>query len=482
MIFNSVSFLVFFIVVFLLYYFPFKEHTKAQNWLLLLSSYFFYGFADWKMVPVLLIATTSIFFLGRALAKTVDSKKSTLLSILGVLIGVGLLFYFKYFNFFINSFSSLLTTIGLKSNIGTFTILMPLGISYFTFKLISYIVEIKRGKIDSCNDFVSFSTYIAFFPTILAGPIDKPNSLIPQLQKKRSFNYAMVVEGCRQILWGAFQKIVIADNLAMAIDLVWGDISNQPGSTLFITAILYSIQVYNDFSGYSHMAIGVGKILGFRITKNFNYPYFSRNVAEFWRRWHISLTSWLTDYVFMPLNIKFRHLGNLGILLAIQINMVVVGIWHGANWTFALFGIYNGLLFVPLILSGSIFKREKLKVNSSDLPTCIDFLKIIGTFLILTMGFILFRAEDIGQAYIFVQGIFDASFFSIKPLYGLQIVPFILSMMVFIVEWDSREVEFPLCNLSAKFKRSYRYGIYYALIILIFWFSDKQQEFIYFQF
>lgn len=221
MIFNSISFCIFFIVVFFLYYFPLKENTKAQNWLLLLSSYFFYGYADWRMVPLLLVATIIIFFLGIAVYKASNSKKSSLLTALGVLTGVGLLGYFKYFNFFIDSFSSLLNAIGLNSNIGTFNIIMPLGISFFTFKLISYIIEIHRGKIEPTKDFVVFSTYIAFFPTILSGPIDKPNTFIPQLQKKRSFDYDLAVDGFRQILWGLFQKIVIADNLAGVINGVW---------------------------------------------------------------------------------------------------------------------------------------------------------------------------------------------------------------------------------------------------------------------
>jgi D-alanyl-lipoteichoic acid acyltransferase DltB (MBOAT superfamily) len=467
----------------LLYYFPLKENIKAQNWLLLLSSYFFYGYADWRMVPLLVVATIIIFFLGIAVHKASNSKNATLFTSLGVIIGVGLLVYFKYLNFFIDSFSSLLNTIGLKSNIGTFNIIMPLGISFFTFKLISYVVEIHRGKIEPTTDFIVFSTYIAFFPTILSGPIDQPNTFIPQLQKKRSFDYDLVVDGCRQILWGLFQKVVIADNLARIINPVWSDVPNQRGSILFITAILYSFQLYTDFSGYSHMAIGVGKILGFRITKNFNYPYFSRNISEFWRNWHMSLTSWVTDYVFMPLNIKFRHLGTSGIILAIVINMVVVGIWHGPNWTFLLFGFYNGLLFIPLILSGSFFKKKKLKTNKYGLPSSGDYLKMVGTFILVTIGFIIFRSKDINQAYIFFLGIFDSSIFSIPFGFGMAITPLFFSILLFIAEWYSREIEFPLSRLEFKWKSPIRYTLYYAIIITIFWFwGNQEQQFIYVQF
>ena len=345
-------------------------------------------------------------------------------------------------------------------------------------------IEVYRGKIVSTREFVSFATYVAFFPTIMSGPIDRPNSFIPQLQSKRSFDSNLFVDGCRQILWGLFQKLVIADNLAGLINAVWSDIPNQSGSTLLIMAILYSFQLYTDFSGYSHMAIGVGKILGFRITKNFNNPYFSRNVAEFWRNWHISLTSWLTDYIFIPLNIKFRNLGNLGIILAIVINMVVVGLWHGANWTFVFFGVYHGLLFIPLILSGVIFKKKKLKVNKFGLPSLNDFLKIIGTFLLWTLSLIIFRAENIAQAISFMSEIFSYSLFTIPSLSNRVLVfTTLIFMLIFIlIEWNSRQSEHALEKIGLNFSRSIRFIFYYLIIFSIYFFGGQDQQFIYFQF
>ena len=481
MIFNSVNFIIFFVIVFFLYYFPLKEKTKAQNWLLLIASYVFYGIANWKMVPLLLVATTVFYFLGIAI-QTSTNKKS-LLTTLGVLLGVGLLLYFKYLNFFIESFSDLFNAIGLKTNWGTFNIILPVGISFFTFRLISYVIEIHRGKIEPTKDFVVFATYISFFPTILSGPIDRPNNFIPQLNSKRPFNYALAVEGCRQILWGLFKKMVIADNLTAFIDSAWSDIPSQSGSTLLIVAILYSIQMYADFSGYSDMAIGVGKIFGFRITKNFNYPFFARNVAEFWRNWHMSLTSWITDYVFMPLNIKFRDLGNLGLILAIIINMVIIGLWHGANWTFALFGLYHGLLFIPLILSGSFFKKKKMVTSKLGFPSTIDFLKIVGTFLLVTLGLIIFRAADISQAFKFIAGIFDVSILSFPSRnedMGVGVAIF-FSFLLFLIEWNSRKLEFPISHL--KFKKPVRYIIYYSILFVIIWFGHfGANEFIYFEF
>ena len=480
MIFNSFSFLIFFVVVFFLYYFPLKEKTKAQNWLLFIASYVFYGIADWKMIPLLLSATTIFYILGIAIQKSTE-RKSSLFTSLGVVLGVGILLYFKYLNFFIDSFSDLFNAIGLKTNWGTFNIILPLGISFFTFRLISYVIEINRGKIEATKDFVVFATYVSFFPTILSGPIDRPNNFIPQLKSKRLFNYDLAVDGYRQILWGLFKKVVIADNLTAFINSAWSDIPSQSGSTLFIAAILYSIQMYADFSGYSDMAIGVGKLLGFRITKNFNYPYFTRNVAEYWRNWHISLTSWLTDYVFMPLNIKFRNLGILGLIFAIVINMLTVGLWHGANWTFALFGLYHGLLFIPLILSGSFFKKKKLKTTKLGLPSINDFLKMVGTFLLVTLGLIVFRADDISQAFTFLTGLVDMSIFSIPPLNREVLIPIFFSFILFLIEWNSRKLEFPISQL--KFKKPLRYLIYYTIIFVIIWYGNfGAKEFIYFEF
>lgn len=486
MIFNSIAFCIFFIVVFLIYYFPLKTKTKAQNWLLLLSSYFFYGYADWRMTPVLLVSTVVIYILGIAVHKTSDPKKSSLLTTAAVITGVGLLVYFKYFNFFIDSFSALLNGIGLNFNIGGLTIIMPLGISYFTFKLISYIIEINRGRIEPSKDFVSFSTYIAFFPTILSGPIDRPNMFLPQLENKRVFNYQLVVDGCRQILWGLFQKVLIADSLARTIDAVWKDVPNANGSLLFIIAILYSFQLYTDFSGYSHMAIGVGKLLGFRITKNFNYPFFSRNIAEFWQKWHMSLTSWLTEYVFMPLNIKFRNYGQWGIILAIVINMLAVGLWHGANWTFFIFGLYHGLLFIPLIISGAFFKKKKLKTNQLGFPSLSDFFKIISTFMLFTVSLIIFRAPEIDIAWLYFKGIFDESFFSLNfEGVGLSytITPILFLLFLLIIEWMYKDSEYAFDKLFEKWKRPFRWLFYMIIIFLIgMLMPSEESPFIYFQF
>ena len=272
MVFNSLSFLLFFTVVFLIYWFPLKNTTKGQNIFLLLASYFFYGYADWRMLPLLIIATLIFFYLGKAISGAKTEKQGYWLTFAGVALGVGTLLYFKYFNFFIESFASLFNAVGLQTNLHTFNIIMPLGISFFTFRLLSYIIDIYRGKGEPTNDIIAFGAYVAFFPCLLSGPIDRP-AFIKQLQAKREFNYEQAVDGCRQSLWGLFKKVVVADNCATYVDKVWGDIGGQTGSTLVLAAVLYSFQMYADFSGYSDMAIGVGKLIGFRIAKNFNYPF-----------------------------------------------------------------------------------------------------------------------------------------------------------------------------------------------------------------
>lgn len=482
MIFNSLTFLLFFVAVFLIYWFPLKNTTRGQNIFLLLASYFFYGYADWKMLPLLIAATLIFYYLGRAIAGAKSEKQGYWLTFAGVALGVGTLLYFKYFNFFIESFASLFNAVGLHANLHTFNIIMPLGISFFTFRLLSYIIDIYRGKGQPTDDIIAFGTYVAFFPCILSGPIDRP-AFIKQLQAKREFSYDQAVDGCRQILWGLFKKIVVADNCAIYVDQVWGDIPHQSGSTLVLAAILYSFQMYADFSGYSDMTIGLGKLIGFNITKNFNYPFFAVNVADYWRRWHMSLTSWLTDYVFMPLNIKFRDWGNFGMILAIIINMVVVGMWHGANWTFAVFGLYHGLLFVPLILSGAFFKKAKIQTNKLGLPVLKDFGRMVLTFTLVTIGLMIFRADNVPQVWEYMCGICDKSLLS-TPWLMTQIyyIPqFLFILLMFAAEWIQRKQEYALA-IDAIQSKTLRYSIYSLIVILLMWVGGQAETFIYFQF
>lgn len=483
MVINSFSFLFFFVILFLVYYFPLKNKTNAQNGWLLVASYTFYGITDWKMLPVLLVSTAVFYVLGILIRKS-TSKSASLFTTLGVIAGVGMLLYFKYLNFFIDSFVTLFTSVGLKTNSTTLNIIFPLGISFFTFRLISYVIEVHRGKIEPTRDFVTFATYIAFFPTLLAGPIDRPNDFIPQLKSARLFNYEMAVDGTRQILWGIFKKMVIADNMALFLGAIWGDVPGQNATTLLLAALVFPIQLYADFSGYSDMAIGVGKILGLRVAVNFRYPFFARNVAEYWRSWHMSLTSWVTDYVFMPLNVRFRTWGNMGLLLAIIINMIVIGIWHGANWTYAVFGLYHGLLFIPLVLSNSFGRKKKLEANRYGMPYRNDFFKMVGTYLLVAFGLIIFNAQSVGEAVMFVKGLFHFSNLAAFTAEGLRMLvqSLFFAVLMLVVEWKQRDKEYALQIDSLFPKKVVRYAIYWILLIITVLLSGEEQIFIYMQF
>lgn len=484
MVFNSTPFVLFFVVVFFVYWFPLKKNTKAQNVFLLVASYFFYGYADWKMLPLLMVSTVVFYFLGIGIGRSESDKKASWLRVLGVALGVGLLLYFKYLNFFIESFASLFESMGLHTNWHTFNIVMPLGVSFFTFRLISYVIDVYTGEVEPTRDVVEFATYIAFFPCILSGPIDKPK-FISQLHQKREFNYYQAVDGMRQILWGLFKKMLVADTCALYVDKVFSSYTDQTGSTLLFAIILYSFQLYADFSGYSDMAIGVGKLLGFRIAQNFNYPYFALNVADFWRRWHMSLTTWVTDYVFTPLNFQFRRWGKVGVIIAIIINMLVVGLWHGANWTYVLFGLYHGLLFVPLILSGAFMKKDKMRTNKIGLPVLKDFGRILLTYCLVLIGWIIARSSSVGMALEYICGICNASLFTVPMLisrdYYLPKV-FFASIMI-IVEWLQKGKEHGLdLGYDARFTWL-RFLLYLVLLFLTWIYSEPgETTFIYFQF
>lgn len=486
MVVNSLSFLIFFIVVFTVYYMPgIRQYSVRQNIWLLITGYFFYGFIDWKMLPILLGVTVSFYWIGKQVKNSIDvgnKKKASYFQNAGVVIGISILLYFKYLNFFAESVTNLLNLLGLYVSWTTLNIALPVGVSFFTFKLISYVIEIKRKKIQPAESLLEFATYISFFPTILSGPIDKPNTFIPQLKDTRLFNYDLAVDGCRQILWGMFTKMCIADNLATVTDSVWASYIEQSGSTLAVTALLYLIQLYADFDGYSNMAIGVGKLLGLNITRNFKHPLLARNIAEFWRNWHISLTGWLTEYVFTPLNISFRNMGITGVVFAIILNFVLIGLWHGAKSTYAFFGLYNGMLFIPLVYSGAFGKNKKLKSGKYGLPKIIDFIKMICTFVLVSLGLIIFRAETVSDAIEYISLLCSSSLLN-KPEIQMSTVVYFFCLCLLVFEWLARDEQYTFAYFVAKCKlRVLRFFVYWTLFFFIFLFQGDKADFIYFQF
>ena len=475
---NSFVFLAFFAVVFALYYLPFlkKGQSTYQNVILLLSSYFFYGYADLRMLPLLLVVTAAFYLIGIGIEKNEDKPLADRLLLLGILLGVGMLVYFKYTNFFIQSFSNLLNSIGLHTSWPSLKIIVPLGISFFTFRLVSYVIEVHRGMMSASRDIIAFASYVAFFPSMLSGPIDRPNIFIPQLEKKRVFDYSFAIDGMRQILWGLFKKMVVADGLAQFVDLYLGDGQMAAsGSTTIVVALAYTFQIYADFSGYSDMAIGVGKLLKLKVAKNFNNPFFALNIADFWRRWHMSLTTWVTDYVFTPLCFTFRKSRQWGMIAAIIINFLIVGLWHGASWNYVLYGLYHGLLFVPLILMGKMGTTSSIQTNRWGLPTIGNWLKMLFTFVLVVVGMLIFRCTTVGQ-FAHELGTLSHGLFSIPSIGAVSNWLFVLLLL--FVEWVQRDKEHGL-EISRIGSRPLRWSIYLVLILVIFLYGGETTSFIY---
>jgi alginate O-acetyltransferase complex protein AlgI len=479
MIFNSLIFLVFFVVLFLLYWIVLDKKLKYQNLLILSGSYFFYAWADWRFLFFLIAVSVLNFILGIQIEKSTSDKRKKILLYIGLIQGIGGLAFFKYYNFFVTSIKDAFSGLNIQLDIPTLHILIPLGISFFSFRTISYLLDIEKGKIEASKDWIVFFAYVAFFPSLLSGPIDKSRTFIPQLEKQKVFDYNQIVDGFRQILWGLFKKVVIADTCAEYTNIIFNNSDNYSGSTLFLGAFFYSFQMYSDFSGYSDMAIGVSRLMGFNITKNFDFPFFAQNIADYWRKWHISLTIWLTEYVFTPLSIAFRDYGNFGLVLAIVINFVICGIWHGANWTYVLFGLLHGLYFIPLILNGTMNKKKKIE-KGKLIPTFREVFNMLKTFLLVTLTFIVFRAKDLHQVGAYFSGIFSKSFFSVPEIKPPHV--FILILVFMTIEWFGKDNNYAIEKFALNKNVVLRWSFYFLLIIFIFLFSGNEQEFIYFKF
>lgn len=479
---NSLAFLLFFLPVFVLYFSVCRKHANWQNVLLLIASYFFYAYANWKAVPILLVSTIVTYYLGVGIqrAREDNPRKASLLTNLGVWLGILLLLYFKYLNFFISSFEDLFTAMGFHVSHHTFKIILPVGISFFTFKLISYLVEIHRRKMDAERDFIRFATYVAFFPTILSGPIDRPKAFLKQLATAHQMNWADIAEGSKRVLWGMFKKMCVADVICGYTDAVFNNYAHHNATSLTIAAVLYSFQLYADFSGYSDMAIGVGRILGIKSLENFRVPFFAVNITEYWKRWHMTLTSWLTDYVFTPLNLKFRNLGMWGLNLAVMINLLAIGAWHGANWTFILFGFYHGCC---LIFNNLIAKRRKLfeKAHGLKKNTAYRYARMAKMFLFVTFGNIIFRSNTITD---FLGYLSQYSSGFLYP-YVAQRVTFIMYfpplLLMLFKDWkDEEKFNIHFFHSPKWYVQAVSMALLLAVILLEGEFNGPQ--FIYFQF
>lgn len=456
---NSLNFIYFIIPLFILYYI--KANKKWQNLIIFIGNLIFITISDIKMFWCVVLLTITIHILGLKIHNTKNIKKKKLFLSIGIIISLGMLIYFKYLNFFISSLKNILSFT--NWNLYTLNILIPLGISFYVFRSISYLVDIYRNNIIPRNNICDVFIYTCFFPTYLSGPIDRAITFFTQLDNPRLFNYSTIVIGCRQILWGIFKKVVIADNLAITVNNIWSDLSIQSSSNLIIVSILYFFQLYMDFSGYSDMAIGVGKLLGIDITKNFKYPFFSRNIAEFWRRWHISLNNWFVQYLYIPLGGNRK--GTIRTLINTIIIFTLCGFWHGSSINYALWGLFNGILFIPIILSGANKKYKNSIAGENKLyPGLKEISEIITTFILCTIGFIIFRAPNLSSLLHFFSSIinnWNIPSTSIWDNYAN------LCLLVIIIEWICRKQEFPLYNLNYTFSKLINPIIYIILVELI---------------
>ncbi len=478
MLFNSVEFALFLPLVFVLYWFVFQKNLRIQNILLLLSSYLFYGWWDYRFLFLLFFSTFLDYFTGLKMFNGRSERERKFWFWLSIAVNLGFLGFFKYYNFFIDSFAELLRTAGFQPNLWTLQLVLPVGISFYTFHGMSYVIDIYKKRIEPTTSFVDYAVFVSFFPLLVAGPIERATHLLPQIQRKRTFDVAMATDGMRQILWGLVKKIVIADNCATYANEIFNNYQDHSGSTLLLGAVFFSFQIYGDFSGYSDIALGVAKLFGIDLLRNFAYPYFSRDIAEFWRRWHISLTTWFRDYVYIPLGgskgSRWIQIRNTFIIFLLS------GFWHGANWTFLVWGFLNALYFLPLLLANKNRKHIETVASSNVLPSAKECLNILATFLLVTLAWIFFRSQTLDQAFGVIGEIFSKSLLTTPKVLPLDVLTLVLIFVA--IEWLARFQHHALRFQTHPLSQPLRWVIYYILISSIFLFGGQQTEFIYFQF
>lgn len=487
MLFNSLDFAIFLPVVFILYWFVTNKSLKLQNFLIVVSSYVFYGWWDWRFLSLILFSTLVDYFIGIGLRNQENQTKRKALLWTSMLVNLGFLGFFKYYNFFLDNFITAFSFFGREINANSLDIILPVGISFYTFQTMSYTIDVYQRKLEPTKDFIAFSAFVSFFPQLVAGPIERATNLLPQFYTQRTFDYSKAVDGMRQILWGLFKKVVIADNCAEYANLIFNNSADYTGSTLLLGAFFFTFQIYGDFSGYSDIAIGTSRLFGFNLMRNFAFPYFSRDIAEFWRRWHISLSTWFRDYLYIPLGgsrggtwMKVRNT---------FIIFIVSGFWHGANWTFIVWGALNALYFLPLLLTNKNRSNIETVAQGKILPSLKEFSMMLLTFSLTVFAWIFFRAESMGHALEFIQEMFMGLSDRLGYYQSLKLVqkkigyaiPILIGLFI-LIEWLGREEQFAIQKLGTNWRRIFRYTFYYIIIFAIFWFGGKEQQFIYFQF
>lgn len=479
MLFNSIDFAIFLPIVFTLYWFLFNNNLKLQNSLIVISSYLFYGWWDWRFLFLMLFSTLVDYTIGVRLSKEDSISKRKILVWISILVNLGFLGFFKYYNFFLDNFTTAFSFFGSPINPQGLNIILPVGISFYTFQTLSYTIDVYKQKLEPTKDIIAFTAFVSFFPQLVAGPIERASNLLPQFYRRRTFSYDKAVDGLRQILWGLFKKIVIADNSAEIANEIFNNSAHHSGSTLFLGALFFTFQIYGDFSGYSDIAIGTSRLFGFDLKQNFAFPYFSRDIAEFWRRWHISLSTWFRDYLYIPLGgsrggtwMKVRNT---------FVIFIVSGFWHGANWTFIVWGAINALYFMPLL----IFNKNRLNTDTvaqnKHIPSLKEFIQMVTTFILTVLAWIFFRAENIEHAWSYLTTVFSKTLFTMPYYSGMQ-TPALSIILFLCVEWFGREGHYAIEKIEDKLHLFARWSFYLVLISLIVLFKGENQQFIYFQF
>ena len=486
MLFNSIEFAIFLPLVFLLYWFVFQKNNSKQNLLILLVSYVFYAWWDWRFLFLLAFSTFLDFFSGLKIEQAKSQAQSKFWLILSIGINLGFLGFFKYYNFFVTELTAAIANAGITIDPWTLKVILPVGISFYTFHGLSYIIDVYKKRIIAEKNFVDYSVFVSYFPLLVAGPIERATHLLPQFKVARTFNYDKAVDGLRQILWGLFKKVVIADNCATYANSIFNASGEHNGSSLFLGALFFTFQIYGDFSGYSDIALGASRLFGIELLRNFAFPYFSRDIAEFWRRWHISLSTWFRDYLYFPLGgsqggtwLKVRNT---------FIIFIVSGFWHGANWTFLAWGFLNALYFIPLLLLNRNRNYLHIIPTHNLLPSLKEFFQIGSTFLLTVIAWIFFRSDTIHQAFAILKEIFSKSLFQIPNFLGkndpiyLMIHCAMIGILI-LVEWLHRDKQHGLqFNPKTAHSKWRRWSVYSIIVIFILLFGGKQNNFIYFQF
>jgi len=480
MLYNTLEFGVFYLIIFALYWGPFRRHLKAQNLLLLAGSYFFYGWWDWRFLGLVIFSSLVDFFTANQIHQNQDQRRKQFWLGVSLVVNLGLLATFKYFGFFVDSFIDLFRSLGYEMGDRTLNIILPVGISFYTFQTLSYSIDVYRGRLKPSKDLVGFLAFVGFFPQLIAGPIERAANLMPQFAKARKFDYDKAKDGLRQILWGLFKKVVVADTLGEYVGFILGNPEGHSGSMLLMGVVFFAFQLYGDFSGYSDIAIGTARLLGFNLMRNFNYPYFARDIMDFWRRWHISLTTWFRDYVFLSLSGGKAPTTQGAIMRGFIITFTISGLWHGANWTFVVWGLLHGLYHIPYLL----FPQWKVKIQETRPPYNLrGTLKAIGqvslTMALNLFALVFFMAKDLSYAIQYYALMFSESLFTVPELYKRKL--FWLALFVG-VEWFQMQNNKKHPLEIERWPLPLRWGVYYGLALAVLYYNYDRQAFIYFQF